>query len=144
MEEVLDKLDIAYQAWHDCRGLDPMVWADLIDERINWRSVGSEHGGLNWARTRTSKADALDHLASISREWDMVYYKPKTIIREGNRVAMFGATKWTFKATGKGAEAMICHFWRFRNGKAIELVEIFDTARAVAATRAGEGGLISP
>ncbi len=25
-DELLDKLEAAYQAWHDCKGADPEVW----------------------------------------------------------------------------------------------------------------------
>jgi ketosteroid isomerase-like protein len=72
-------------------------------------------------------------MSAILDEWDMVYYLPKTFDRERNRVAMFGTCKWTNKATGKACEVMVAHLSRFRNGKAIEPVELFDSARAVAA-----------
>ncbi|MCX7325911.1 MAG: hypothetical protein NTZ14_16105 [Hyphomicrobiales bacterium] len=72
-------------------------------------------------------------MSAILDEWDMVYYLPKTFVRERHRVAMFVTCKWTNKATGKACEVMITHLWRFRDGKAIELAELFDSARAVAA-----------
>ncbi len=129
----MDELESAYQAWHDSRGLDQSGWLGLASERIQIRSVGNEGGSLSFAHARRSREEFAHYLSAILAEWDMVYYLPKTFVRERNRVAVFGTCKWTNKATGKSCEVMVAHLWRFRDGKAIELVELFDSARAVAA-----------
>ena len=50
------------------------------------------------------------------------------MIADGERVAVRITTTVTSKATGRQASFESAHFWRFRDGKAVELIEIFDTA----------------
>jgi uncharacterized protein len=133
MQVPMDQLEAAYQAWHDSKGTNQDVWQELCSERVQLRSVGNEGGGLSFARARHSRDEFVHYLTGITAEWDMVYYMPKTFVKERNRVAMFGVSKWTNKATGKSCEVMVSHLWRFRDGKAIELIELFDSARAQAA-----------
>ncbi len=134
-DDLLDRLEAAYQNWHDSKGADPNVWIDLIGEQMSLRSVGHESGGLSFAKSRRSKAEMLEYLASLHRDWQMEYWFPKTFVRDMSQVAVFGQCKFVFRGTGKAAEVMSVHFWRFRDGKAVELVEVFDTARAVLATK---------
>lgn len=126
-------LEAAYQAWHDSKGTDQVVWLALCSDRVQVRSVSHAGSGLSFAKARHSRDEFVQYLTGITTEWDMVFYLPQTFVREGNRVAMFGISKWTNKATGKSCEIMVSHLWRFRDGKAIELVELFDSARAVEA-----------
>jgi ketosteroid isomerase-like protein len=129
----MEQLEAAYQAWHDSKGQSRDAWLALASERIQLRSVNQEGGGLSFARARHSRDDFLDYMTSLNAEWEMVYFSPKTFVRERNRVAMFGTSKWINKATRRPCEVMMAHLWRFRDGKAIELVEVFDSARAVTA-----------
>jgi ketosteroid isomerase-like protein len=46
---------------------------------------------------------------------------------------MQGVCSWTHKGTGKTCETPKVDIWRFRDGKAIEFYELFDTAAAFAA-----------
>ena len=43
------------------------------------------------------------------------------------------AREWTNRKTGKIAETPKVDFWRFRDGKAVEFYEYFDTACVAAA-----------
>ncbi|MGD9502514.1 MAG: nuclear transport factor 2 family protein [Methyloceanibacter sp.] len=63
----------------------------------------------------------------------MDHYTPQHFVCEGESIAMFGVCAYRHKGTGKTAECRIACLWRFRDGKAVEMTEIFDTARAVAA-----------
>lgn len=46
-----------------------------------------------------------------------------------------GSTAWTCKKTGKTAETPKIKFWRFKDGKAVEYYEYFDTNCVVEATK---------
>lgn len=131
-DELIGRLELAYRQWHDSKG-DPAAWADLLADRFAIRNVGDEGKGLDFARERKSRQEALEYMGAITGAWSMDYFQPKTFVRDGSQVAMFGSCKWRNKATGKSAECLISHFWRFEGGKAVELVEIFDSARTVAA-----------
>lgn len=133
IQGLTERLEAAYQVWHDSKGSHVDHWAALVDDAIVLRSVGHESGGLSFAKARRSREGVLDYFAKLNRDWRMEYYCPRTFIDDGGRVAVFGSCKWTYRTTGKSAEVMFAHFWRFRGDKAVELVEIFDSARAVAA-----------
>ena len=63
----------------------------------------------------------------------MDHWTPEVFVCEGDKIAMFGSCGWTNKANGRSAEARIAHLWRFRDGKIVEMTEIFDSARVTAA-----------
>lgn len=129
----MDELEAAYQAWHDSKGKNHDAWLSLASERIQLRSVSHEGGGLSFARARHSRDEFVDYMTSLIKDWQMVYFFPKTFVRERNRVAMFGVCSYVNRATGKTFEGLVSHLWRFRDGKAIELIELFDSARVVVA-----------
>ena len=60
--------------------------------------------------------------------WTMVHYTMDEYIAQGDAVCARGSTAWINKSTGKKAETPKVDFWRFRDGKAIEFYEYFDTA----------------
>ena len=55
-------------------------------------------------------------------------------IAQGDRVVVIGRMAWRNRATGKVAETPKLDVWRLRDGKAVDFVEFYDTARAAAAT----------
>ena len=66
-------------------------------------------------------------------QWSMNYYDVKQFIAQGDMVVMQGSVSWTNKATGKNCETPKVDIWRFRDGKAVEFYELFDTAAAFKA-----------
>jgi ketosteroid isomerase-like protein len=129
----IERLKAAYKAWHETKGEDASVWLDLMDDDFRLMSIGEETRGLAFAKERNSREEAVRYLAGLLEEWRLVHWTPETFVREGDRIAMFGRCAWVNRATGKSAECRIAHLWTFRDGKAIELTEIFDSARAAAA-----------
>ena len=66
-------------------------------------------------------------------DWTMVHYTIDEYIAQGDTVVARGSTAWVNKQTGKRAETPKVDFWRFRDGKAVEFYEYFDTACVAAA-----------
>ena len=64
----------------------------------------------------------------------MIHWTPDTFVEDGNRIAMFGRCALTFRDTGESAQVDIAPLWQFDGNKIIELREIFDSAKALAAT----------
>lgn len=132
----LERLKAVYKTWNDTKGLGDVAkdaWRNLFADDFRLRSMGDDNPALAFATERTSKEDAIAYITSLTNEWDMIHWTPETMVIEGDRIAVFGKCKWTNKATQKAAEVRTSHLWTFKNGKAVELVEIFDSARAVAA-----------
>lgn len=133
-ENNLAKLKSAYQAWHQSKGSDSKVWLDLMSDQVKLRSMAHAAPALAFAQHRQSKAEAVAYFTALAKEWSMVHWTPETFVSEGDRIAMFGSCAWTNKATGKIAEISIGHLWQFENGKVVSVTEIFDSARALAAS----------
>ena len=54
-------------------------------------------------------------------------------VAQDDVVVMRGTMAWRHRRTGKTFTSPKVDFWRFRNGKAIEFFEYFDTAGALSA-----------
>jgi ketosteroid isomerase-like protein len=133
-QDNLAKLKAAYAVWNDRKGASLDAFHDLMDENIRLTNWGEEAAALPFAAApRTSRDQALQYLSDILNDWTMIHYTPRTFVCEGDRIAMFGTCAWTHKGTGKSAECNMAGLWRFRDGKAVEFTDMFDTAIAVAA-----------
>jgi ketosteroid isomerase-like protein len=63
----------------------------------------------------------------------MVNFDMNDFVADGDRVVVIGRVAWRNKVTGKVADTPKVDIWRFRDGKAIDYAEFYDTARAFAA-----------
>src|SRR5262245_33916245 len=133
----IERLNAAYRAWNDSRGLDRTAWLDLFADDILFSSMADGAAGLEFTAARKGTASAKDYFDSLAKEWEMNFFIADEFVSEGDRVVMIGRCSWRHKGTGKAAESPVLHVWRFRDGKATELFEAFDTARAFAATLPG-------
>ncbi|MEZ5818018.1 MAG: nuclear transport factor 2 family protein [Hyphomicrobiaceae bacterium] len=129
----LERLQEAYKSWHDSKGSDPSPWFDLMADSVDIQSLGNESKPLAFANRRRSKQEAAEYFSSLTEHWTMVHWTPETFVTEGNRIAVFARCAWTNKATGKTVETPSAHLWQFEGGKAASIVEIFDSARVMAA-----------
>jgi uncharacterized protein len=129
----LDRLKAAYQAWHDSKGARPEIWLDLMADKVHIQSLGAEAQPLAFAQERRSKADAVEYFAGLARHWTMVHWTPQTFVTEGDRIAVFADCAWTNKQTGKTVETPSAHLWTFEQGRATSVIELFDSARVMAA-----------
>jgi ketosteroid isomerase-like protein len=131
----LERLKAAYQLWHDTKGDAGSMrnWLALMDERIQLRSMGDASQELAFATTRTSRDGVLGYFDELLANWEMVDWSPETFVESGDRIAMFGRCGWVNRTTKKKGEVRIAHLWTFQDGKVIDIVEVFDTARMVAA-----------
>ncbi|MGE3245743.1 MAG: nuclear transport factor 2 family protein [Beijerinckiaceae bacterium] len=123
-----------YERWQSCKGLDTSCWDEIMADHIRLRSVAEETPGLQFAKDRVSKQEMAAYFSALTDAWEMVHWTPETYVADGDCVAMFGRCAWKFKATGKTADVRAAHLVRFENGKIAEFTEIFDSARAAAAT----------
>ena len=128
----LAMLQAAYKAWHETKG-DSAAWNMVFDDNIVLHSMGDDVQALAFAKDGSARDHMLKYFAGLAKDWTMIHWTPETFVCEGDRIAMFGRCAWTNKATGKVADVRTAHLWTFANGKAIELTELFDSARAVAA-----------
>lgn len=129
----LERLKTAYKLWNETKGFGPRIWDDLLADNIHLESVDEQAPGLSFAKDRHSKDEVISYLSAILTDWQMVHYTPDTYVCEGDNIAMFGKCAYVNKKTGKMAECQMGALWRFKGDKAIAMIEVFDSAKAVAA-----------
>jgi len=124
----------AYRQWHESKGGSVEQLLSICDPGVRWGSVPRGAAPLAFA-TEYSSRDALHaYFDGLLADWAMVHYTIDEYVAQGDSVVARGSCKWTYKKTGKTAETPKVDFWRFKDGKAVEFYEYFDTACAAAAT----------
>ena len=127
----------AYARWHDSKGGSIDHWMGLIAENISFGSVaGGAVPALPFATYYDSRRALHGYFELLLRDWEMIYCTAQEFVAQGEAVVMRGSTAWRHRKTGKVCATPKIDFWRFRNGKAIEYFEFFDTAGAAQATMA--------
>lgn len=132
----LARLKAAYAAWSEQGPNALPVWRDLLADDFSISSVdGRTMPAIEFSVGSGARDEALAYLWGIFDQWDMVHYTPEAFVSEGDRIAVFANCAFRNKATKKVAAFRIATLWRFRDGKAVELVEVFDTAPALEAAK---------
>jgi ketosteroid isomerase-like protein len=132
-QENLRRVKAAYAAWNDTKGGNVEDWLALIGDKFHLASIDENTPGMEFAKDGVSKEEARAYLTGIFNDWEMVRYTPSTFVAEGDNIAMFGTCAYRHKKTRKLAECHIASLWKFEGDKAVELTDIFDTAKAMAA-----------
>ncbi len=126
-------LEKAYARWHETRGGSVDDWMALIDDNFQFGSLAQSAPQMAFAASYNSRTALKNYFDGLRAEWEMIHYTMNEFIAEGEVVVVRGNVAWRNKRTGKEVETPKVDFWRFRDGKAVEFYEYFDTARAFAA-----------
>jgi hypothetical protein len=70
-------------------------------------------------------------MARIPREFDGFAIEINELFGSGDRVVMTGNYTGTYRATGKPFKAAATHIWTFKNGLAVKLIQVADTAEII-------------
>jgi ketosteroid isomerase-like protein len=123
----------AYRRWHDTKGGSVDHWMGLVADDIKFGSLAQAAPEMAFARSYSNRDALRGYFDGLLGEWEMIHYTASEFVAQGDSVFMRGSTAWRSKKTGKSVETPKVDFWRFRNGKAVEYYEYFDTARVLAA-----------
>jgi ketosteroid isomerase-like protein len=128
------KLEKAYRDWHDSRGksVEELI-AVFDDDDVRFGSLGQGAESVPFTAPRVGKEHMRGYFTGLLANWTMNHYTIHYMIAEGDRVAVIGSTSWTCKATRNSVETPKVDIWTFKDGRAVEFYEYFDTARVFAA-----------
>ena len=125
----------AYREWSDSKGLNVDYWFDhVIGPHIKFDSIPRGDVAVPFAKAYDDRSELRGYFDGLLADWSMQHYTMTEFVAEGDAVVVLGKCAWTYKKTGKVAETPKVDFWRFKEGKAVEYHEYFDTARVYAAT----------
>lgn len=104
--------------------------AALIHDDIEWIIYGPVQV-FPFQGPRRGKAQVLDVLAAIGKDYALERYVPEIIIVEGDRAAVMSDAAFMQRATKRTLSMRLANFLRFRDGLLVEFREFTDTFDAV-------------
>jgi hypothetical protein len=122
-----------YEAWAASRGTSVEFWAEIFADEVQLRSLGAGRPGLEFARSRHGRDEMAGFLRELNVHSALEMFEVEEYVADGDRVVMIGRMAWRNRATGKLLESLKVDLWRFVDGQAVEFLEMYDTAAAVAA-----------
>ncbi len=131
--ENVTTLKAAYKSWNDSKGKSVDQWLSLLTDDIKFGSLAAGVPQLSFATSYDNKQNLRAYFSALRADWDMVHFTVDEFIAQNDAVVMRGRVAWRNKRTGKVCASPKVDYWRFRDGKAIEFFEYFDTAGAQAA-----------
>ena len=104
----------------------PNIMASLPDDfRFEWpfEPTTARYSGI-----RHSKRELLTELEDMRKDFTFSAYRATSILVDGDRAAAQLEADVTSVATGRRFTTRIAHFWSFKDGVPVHLVEYTDTA----------------
>ena len=124
----------AYRRWHESKAASTDHWMEILADEVEFRSLSEGAPGMEFTDRCHTKDEVLGYFAGLVATWEMLHYTVEEFIAQGERVVMLGRCGWRHRETGQVIETPKADFWRFRDGKAIEFYEFYDTAKTASAT----------
>jgi ketosteroid isomerase-like protein len=100
--------------------------ATLVDDDIDWII----HGPVQlfpFMGPRRGKAEVLETLAGISKDYTLERYEPIWMVVDGDRAAVQSKAAFTQRSTNRRLSFNIATFLRVRDGRIVEFVELSNT-----------------
>jgi ketosteroid isomerase-like protein len=126
-------LQQAYERWNATKGASVADWMELADDGISFGSLAEGAEAVPFTAPIRSKDTLRTYFDGLIGNWTMIHYTVNEYVAEGDRVVAIGSTSWKNKQTGKTFETRKVDVWKFKNGKAVEFYEYYDTAKVAAA-----------
>jgi uncharacterized protein len=128
------QLQEAYRLWHETKGQSVQQWLDLLADDVCFRSLAGGAPGMEFTRHCSCREEVASYFEMMAADWEMVHYTVEEFIAQGARVVMLGSCAWRHRRTGRTVETPKADFFTFKEGKIIDFLEFYDTAKAMAAS----------
>ena len=126
-ESNAEKIRSAYARWEASKGSDPDGLLELMADDIVLRTLLGPDEPHPMAQDRVGVDFAREYLISLALNLEMVAFPTEEVVAQGDTVVWIGSCAWRDRKTGAEARTPKADIWRFRDGKAVEAMEMFDT-----------------
>jgi len=117
----------AYAQWNATRGASGDLFLDLMAPDISMRTLLNPPELHPLAQERIGIENARGYLDSLVLNLEMVEFPTEEIVAQGNTVVWIGSCHWRCPRTGREAKTAKVDVWRFADGRAVSVMEMFDT-----------------
>jgi ketosteroid isomerase-like protein len=118
----------AYRLWHETKGRSVDHWMNLFADSFEFGSIAQSVQSVPYMTMHENKTTLRGYFEGITRDWEMIEFRPEHFVAQGDRVVMLGRCSWKSKKTKKTVWSPKADSFRFANGRIIEFFEYFDTA----------------
>jgi uncharacterized protein len=136
----VEKLKAAYRVWHESGGRDASKWFDLAADDLSIFSLGQGAVAMETIAPQMEFSAPVEgpgalarYVEALQRDWELLAMHTEEFIVDGECIVMMGVGEVRCRGTGKSARSPLVHYWRFKEGKAVDFREFYDTAGAFAA-----------
>ncbi len=126
----------AYRQWHETKGGSVDAWLEICDPQITFISSGAGNKGFEFAEPCSCLDDVRRYFSQLDQDWEMLHFTVDNIIGDGDDVVMHGSTAWRHRKTGLEFEVLKADVWKFKQDKAVQIIEHFDAGPATRAIEA--------
>ena len=124
----------AYTRWSESKGASVDDWLKVCADDIAFGSIArGSAGGASYLTEYFSRDALKNYFAGLARDWEMMEFVTENFVAQDDRVVMLGRCAWKYKKTDKVVWTPKADSWRFKDGKAVEFYEYYDTAQVHAA-----------
>lgn len=123
----VESLRHAYAQWEATRGASGELFVALMADDVVMRSILNPPELHAMGQERAGKEHARDYLDSLALNLEMLAFPTQEIVAQGDTIVWIGSCRWRDPRSGREAETPKADIWRFRDGKAVSVLEMFDT-----------------
>ena len=117
----------AYEHWQDTLGRDPEPFFALMGEGFEMSSVLDPPHLHELAANHRGLARVRDYFAALDADWEMIDFPTERVVEQGDTVVWIGRCTWRNRHTGLVVGTPKVDIWTFRDGRAVGMLEFFDT-----------------
>lgn len=124
-----------YAAWDACKGSDPTVWTRHVAPAFLMHSLAGGAPPMEFTARVCCPADLDRYFEGLARDWSMNFFRIDRYVAQGNMVVAIGECSFTNRNTGKTVVTPKLDVFKFLHGQIVEVSELYDTAKTMAAAR---------
>jgi ketosteroid isomerase-like protein len=118
----------AYRLWHETKGRSVDHWMALFADAFEFGSIAQSVQSAPYMTMHENKVTLRGYFEGITRDWEMIEFRPEHFVAQGERVVMLGRCSWRARKSGKTVWSPKADAFRFSKGKIVSFFEYFDTA----------------
>ncbi|RYY26275.1 MAG: hypothetical protein EOP62_10530 [Sphingomonadales bacterium] len=122
-----ERIRHAYARWAETGGASADLFIEMLADDVVMKTALEPSEPHPLAQARVGKQFARDYLESLALNLVMIDYPTEDVIDGGDVVVWIGACHWRDRASGREARSTKVDVWRFRDGKVVHVLEMFDT-----------------
>ncbi|MCJ8156454.1 nuclear transport factor 2 family protein [Sphingomonas sp. LaA6.9] len=117
----------AYARWHESRGATADLFLDMMAPDIEMYTVMAPDTPSPIAGANVGIDAARVYFDALAQDWEMIGFPTEQVVGDGDTVVWIGSCHWRYRPSGEEVETPKVDIWRFRDGKAVRLLEMFDS-----------------